>query len=340
MTQEMLLKLINGQMWVPLSLHLINFVLAAAIMLKLGLRILKSDKPLIILLIGVLLIGSFNLFIKPFLVIGLIAFLLPIVEWVLALKFYSKSQLIICTWVSFLLLIATTIGPLLVITPLTATTPATKAFFFDDPYGGVITGLLEAAGPGILLVMLTLFKFELIPSPGKLLRPFDFWDIYLFLGVVYWCFRSTMNLLTAAQQGTRLTTLWPIVDWLVAGSLGVAYYFRKVHDQKKYEQMANKIDELDNSLNAARPNSGTIPNSYLMLEPREREVLKLLALAMPIKAIASQLFMDRKTVSNYITRICDKLKLEKEHLPVYAFAIGLVSKEECHIKDELNIKVN
>ncbi|MCL6591473.1 MAG: helix-turn-helix transcriptional regulator [Firmicutes bacterium] len=339
MTPKILLMLINEQLWFPLGLHLINSVLQMMIFLKLGLKILKADKSWKDLLMGGVLLGAFNLFVKPFISYGLVAFFLPIVVIVLALTYYSKARLIICTWVCFLCSITTTLGPVLVISPLAAVNPIARAFFLQNPYGLLISGLLETSGLGILLIMLALFKFDLIPSPGKLLRPFDFFDIYLFLGVIYWFYRSTMNLFTAARQGINLASPWPIIDWLVAGSLGVAYYFRKVYDQKKYERMENKINELTNSLNAAQPCSGTIPKAYLMLDPREREVLKLLALAKPIKAIAAQLFMDRKTVSNYITRICDKLEMEKEHLPVYAFAIGLVSKEECNIKDELNIKV-
>ncbi|HEX3045156.1 MAG TPA: LuxR C-terminal-related transcriptional regulator [Bacillota bacterium] len=243
MTRKLLLELINGQLFIPLSLHLINSVLQMIVILKLGLRILRVDHPLKALLAGALLLGSFNLFVSPFISYGLVTFFLPIVIIVLALTYYSKSRLVICSWVSFLLMIATTICPLLVIYPLAATDPVAKVFFFENPYGLLINGLLEAAGPGILLMMLTLFKFELIPSPGKLLRRTDFFDIYLFFGIVYWCFRSTMSLWNAARQGSSLTSLWPFIDWMVSGSMGVAYYFRKVHDQKKHETMTREFED-------------------------------------------------------------------------------------------------
>jgi DNA-binding NarL/FixJ family response regulator len=369
MTQKLLLELINGQMLVPLGLLLINNVLQMIIILKLGLRILKADNPMKVILNGAILLGSFNLFVKPLISVGFVPFLLPIVSIVLALKFYSKSRLIICTWVTFVLMISTTLGPLLVISPLASSDPTAKAFFFDDPYGVLLGSFMEAVGPAVLLMMFTLFKLEIIPSPGKLLSRVDFFDIHLFLGLVYWCYRSTMYLWTAVQKGSRLDSLWPLIDWLVSASMVVVYYLKKVHDQKKHEQMIKEFEEEkakliekaeqlaanqehDKSFGFQQLNQAVDDFFYnvkykrktivqqmksqgdpesaklaaqISLEPREKDIIRLIHEGLSHKEIADKLDLTEGTVKNATSALLKKVKLRsKEQLPAYGIKIGLI----------------
>ena len=68
------------------------------------------------------------------------------------------------------------------------------------------------------------------------------------------------------------------------------------------------------------------PDSYDLLSPREREVLRLVALGYTSRQIADQLFLSVKTVGTYRGRLMAKLNLRSRPALVrYALERGLLN---------------
>ena len=68
------------------------------------------------------------------------------------------------------------------------------------------------------------------------------------------------------------------------------------------------------------------PDSYECLSPRERQVLRLVALGYTNRQIADQLYLSVKTVGTYRARLMTKLELKgRPALVRYALSKGLLS---------------
>jgi DNA-binding NarL/FixJ family response regulator len=67
---------------------------------------------------------------------------------------------------------------------------------------------------------------------------------------------------------------------------------------------------------------------YVVLSPREREVLKLLARGYSLKETGDALFLSIKTVDTYKTRIMEKLQFtKKSELVRYALKYGFLTED-------------
>jgi hypothetical protein len=110
--------------------------------LFLGLKILKVERKLSSI-IPYALAGSFiAVFIKSF-VPNPLAFFISLVPLLVFLKILSKARWIVSAWVVVLLLLVNTIGPWLLISPLSSINRSISFFFFENKFGLPIIGLIE-----------------------------------------------------------------------------------------------------------------------------------------------------------------------------------------------------
>lgn len=76
------------------------------------------------------------------------------------------------------------------------------------------------------------------------------------------------------------------------------------------------------------PDAGTRQDSYELLSPREKEVLRLVALGYTNRQVADRLFLSVKTIETYRSRLVEKLGLRSRSALVrYAMRRGLLSGE-------------
>ncbi len=74
--------------------------------------------------------------------------------------------------------------------------------------------------------------------------------------------------------------------------------------------------------------SGNDIDRLSRLNPREREILPLVARGLSNRDIAGMLFISDKTVKNYVTSIRKKLGLQnRTQIALYAIQIGLIEPE-------------
>lgn len=84
---------------------------------------------------------------------------------------------------------------------------------------------------------------------------------------------------------------------------------------------------------AERPES-SVPDSYGSLSPREKQVLRLVALGYSNRQIADQLFLSTKTVGTYRSRLMTKLNLKNRPALVrYALKRGLLDSASSSSQD-------
>jgi two-component system response regulator NreC len=77
-------------------------------------------------------------------------------------------------------------------------------------------------------------------------------------------------------------------------------------------------------------------DSYDLLSPREREVLRMVALGYTNQQIADQLYLSVKTVETYRARLMEKLELRSRSALVrYALRRGLLDEEENESSDSM-----
>jgi DNA-binding NarL/FixJ family response regulator len=83
--------------------------------------------------------------------------------------------------------------------------------------------------------------------------------------------------------------------------------------------MANSIPESMPALDR----SPELPESLAQLTPREREVLKLVALGLRNQDIAQQLYVSEGTIKTHVTHLLTRLKLRnRAQLAIYAHSLG------------------
>jgi two-component system response regulator NreC len=77
------------------------------------------------------------------------------------------------------------------------------------------------------------------------------------------------------------------------------------------------------------------PDAYERLSPREKQVLRLVALGYTNRQIAEQLYLSTKTVGTYRTRLMTKLNLESRPALVrYALKKGLLENPQAHTTEQ------
>ena len=77
-----------------------------------------------------------------------------------------------------------------------------------------------------------------------------------------------------------------------------------------------------------KANYARVKAPYILLSPREREVLRLIAHGYSMAEVAERLSLSIKTVDTYKTRLMEKLgATKKSELVSYALKYGLLSNE-------------
>jgi two-component system response regulator NreC len=91
---------------------------------------------------------------------------------------------------------------------------------------------------------------------------------------------------------------------------------------------------LDDWVQDGDPGTQSTPDSYELLSPREKQVLRLVALGYTSQQIAEQLYLSVKTVGTYRTRLMTKLDLKgRPALVRYALKRGLLENHQTETTD-------
>lgn len=347
MVRDLLLDIVNK--WrisdlILLFLLMLTFILSWLATLSLGLKILKVEIKIKRIIPGILLGSFISLFIKPF-IPGALAFFSFLIPFLVFLKYYSKAKWIVASWVTFLVLLCSAIFPVL-ISPLLGSNHDLSLFFSQNKYSLPITGLMEPLGATLVLTFLTIFNIPLIPSPTPLLTSIDFYDIYLFLALCFWCFLSSIEV----WKNLMRFSMWSLFVWTVAVAAFFAFYFHKINEQRKnqeyqkreqaQEQLIQELreeknkkvgpqdieefsDRLQNTLKPADIDSEfpvyitSLPE--MEFNDREQEILQLLAEGYSNPEIAKTLCLSTGRVANIISNnITPKTGLSERKLILYA----------------------
>lgn len=336
MPRELLLEIFHKWLILDLVLLLLSFIISWLVVLKLGFKILKAEVSLKKILLGAL-VGTLVSLFKPFL-LGIINFFITMLPMVFFLKSNGKTKWIIACWVTFLLILTTAIGPILIISPLAGSSQTLTFFFHDTIYGRIISVLIETLVPAILLMLLKVFNVSLIPSPGKRLTNVDFVDIYLFFALLFWCYKSTMRIWEGVGNILYQAFIILAIEWTLAAGAVVGFYIKKVNTQKKLEHTMemyqslkeSKIDpqELndfsDKLLKTLNPNTDIDFPPYIVSLPeikftrREQDVIRLIEQGYNNDEIAQEICVVPGRVANIISDIISKTGLSDRKLTVYA----------------------
>mgnify|MGYP005856650729 CR=1 FL=1 len=319
MVRDLLLNVVSK--WrisdiILLSLLIFTFMVSWFITLSLGLRILNVKVKFKRIIPGVL-IGTFiAAFIRPF-TPGALAFFSFSVPLLVCLKCYSKAKWIVTSWATFLLLLSTAIFPIIV-SPLLSSNHLLSVFFTQNIYSLPINVILETLCVALLLVFLTIFDISLIPSSTPLLTTIDFYDVYLFLAICFWCFLSVSDI----WKNLMHFSIWSFFICIVSVTAFVAFFLRKMNEkrklqeyqkneeeyQRKLEAKDNQIQELTELAIKNQQNNKTKTNAPRPdLENRERKIIKSIIEGKSNNEIASEVYVSDGRIGNLITSIYRKL---------------------------------
>lgn len=298
MTRELFFEMFNKCLVLDLILLLLSFEVTWIVLLKLGFKILKVEVNYKAIIIGAFVSALISLFVRPFFP-GIFTFFI-IIPLVVFLKFFGKTKWIIACWVTFLIFSLSSVGALLIISPLLKN-QAMASFFFKSRYGVMIGSLTEGLVPAVLYMLLKISNFSLIPSPGKLLKSVDFIDVYVFGALLFWCYDALMKIWECFLSNPEQFILKQLIVWGLATGAVLAFYIKKVNTQKSMEFAANKIQELTNNQQNITP-----PD----LDPREKLIVRCIIEGMTNKEIAAKVQMSRGGIGNAITPIYKKLGVE------------------------------
>jgi DNA-binding CsgD family transcriptional regulator len=318
-------------------LIILTFSIEWFTILSLGLKILKIKVKFNNIIPTILLGVLISLFIKPF--IPALAFFITLIPLIIFLRFYGRTKWIIACWVTFILLLATSIGPMLFINPISSINHDIGSFLFKSKYGLPIMGLIEVLGAVLLLVILNISDISLTPDPTQPLKSIEFIAVYVFLVLCYWCYHLTIDIWKNPMQFSTQSFL----KWTLTAAAVVGFYIFKINGQKKdleyqkkdqeYQQLKeSKVDsqelvdfsdKLHKTLNP--PDIDTEFPVYvtslpkMKLSKREKEVLQLIAQGYSNEEIAKTLYLSTGWVANLISQyLSPKIGLSDRKLIVYA----------------------
>jgi DNA-binding CsgD family transcriptional regulator len=337
MTRQLLLEIFNQRLFLDLVLFILSYGLSWIVILKLGFKILQVDIKFKSLITATLL-GSFvALFIKPF-TPGIATFFITLAPLLLSLKFYGKTKWIIASWVTFLLILATSIGLLIIIVPLAGLNRAFASFFYVSRYGMMVGVLIETLIPAILLGFLNIFNISLIPRPGKVKTFIAFIEVYIFGALLFLCYHSFMQIWEGSRNIALQFFIKPFIAFLVAAGALVALYLKKVNDQKKLEefneQFLNKVESLTSDIQKKQDLLDFVQglsqkkgvkvvepeDPKIFFTPRELQVIKLYCDGNSYKEIGDILEIGERTVSGNIGSIKNKINA-KDATQIIPYAI-------------------
>jgi DNA-binding CsgD family transcriptional regulator len=332
MVRDLLLDIVNK--WrisdlILLFILTLTFILTWLTVLSLGLKILKVEIKIKHIIPGALIGSCISVFIRPF-IPGALAFFSFLIPFLVCLKCYSKAKWIIASWVTFLVLLSSAIFPIL-ISPLLSSNHALGLFFFQNKYSMPITSLMETFGAAFVLAFLTIFNIPLIPSPTPLLTSIDFFDVYMFLALCFWCYLSSVEIWKNLMQ----FSMWALITWTVAAMALIAFYMRKINEQrknqeyqrkeqerqekeqeyqKKLEAKDNQIQELTDLTIKNQQNNKPKPKvPHPDLENREKKIIKGIIQGKNNDEIANDIYVSDGRIGNLITPIYRKLGVKNRY---------------------------
>lgn len=354
MTRRLWLEMFSQWLILDFVFLVFSYGISWAIIFQLGFKILQADVKWKGIVPGVL-IGIPVSFLKPLLP-GVFNFFIILFPLIVYLKICGKTRWIIAVWVAFLLLLLTTMGPILLLSPF-SNDRAIVSFMFETRYGAMAGAFVECLVPAVLLIFLKMHYFSLVPSPGKILSMVDFIDIYLFGALLFWCYDSFLKIWEAVRRSPKPLLYKPIVVWIIAAGSVLAFYMKKISHQKKMEYALKKIQELDaqnrelNQKNLQLEQYKELVNSFafpaspagpeelpkisrryqlpqIKITKRELSVIELIVEGRSNKEIASFLALSEGRVRNILTKIFAKLGLQdRTQVAVYALANNLVKRD-------------
>ena len=346
MVRELLLNIVNKWRMSDLIVLLLlsfSFLIVWFTSLILGLKILNIKIKLKHIIPGTLFLMFISIFIKPF-IPGVFAFFVTLIPVIILIKSYSKTKWLFACWVTFIVLLTSSIGPMLFINPISSINHDIGLFFFKSTYGLPIMGLIEALGGVLLLGILSIFDIPLTPDPKRPLKSVEFISAYVFLVLCYWCYNLTIDIWKNPMQ----FPMQPLLKWTITSAAMVGFYIYKISSQKKEQEYQKKeqekdleiqrlkeskvdsqelvdfSDKLHKTLNPAVDIDTEYP-VYITSMPelkftrREREILQLIAQGYSNEEIANMLFIAPGTVANMISQnITPKTGLSDRKLVAYA----------------------
>jgi DNA-binding CsgD family transcriptional regulator len=341
MVRDLLLDIVNKWRISDLIVLLLLIFAFSAVWyssLILGLKILNIKVKFKRIILGVFLGVFISLFIKPF-IPGAFAFFFTLIPLIILIRFYSKTKWLFACWVTFIDLLASSIGPMLLINPISSINHNIGLFLFKSMYGLPIMSLIEALGVVLLLLILNIFDISLAPDPKRPLKSIEFVAVYVFLAIGYGCYCLTIDIWKHPMQFST----WTLINWTIAAGALVAFYIYKIYSQKKDQAKDQEIQRLKEKENKKVDSQDLVDFSdklhntlkppdidsefpvYITSMPeieftkREQEILQLIAQGYTNKEIAKALFLSVGRVGNIISEnLIPKTGLSDRKLAVYA----------------------
>lgn len=253
LTKQLLFQLINQKMYMDLAFLLISYWISWWIVLALGLKIMEVKVGKAILL-GAFIGALCTFFLKPLLP-GFFSVLTLIIPLILLLKFYGKARLVVCCWLTFVLLLITIFGAALIDNSLSSINNKNIVhFLFETPFGISILALLENVFPAIALLFLKVLDISVMPSIENILTKVNFIDVYLQGAIFYWFYDSSIILLSDLVNNPRHPKMHLFAKWLISGGTLTGLMIRQIHfkkiqkkvvlNEKEKVRLQNKIQEL------------------------------------------------------------------------------------------------
>jgi hypothetical protein len=348
MTRQLLLEALNKWLFLDLILLMLVYGISWIIILELGFSLLKVKIKIKNIIIGALLGAFVSLFIKP-LIPGIANFFVTLIPLLFFLKFYGKTKWVIACWVTFILLLSTSLGPLLIITPLISSDHTLVSFFHGNRYGIILGTLVETIGITILLLFFKIFNIYLIPNPKRMIFT-NFNDIFIFGGLLFLCYYQFMLIWEGVKNTPILFLIKPFVGFMVAAGVFIAFSIKKGYDQKKdqvYQQLKeSKVDLQDLVSFSHKLNKTLNPDTDPIFESlpkftsapeftsREKDVIHLIAKGYDNAAISKKLHLSKESVGNLIVpirakineQIVDGIPISDRMLVVYAIYWSRMNK--------------
>lgn len=343
MVRDLLLDIVNKwhiQDLILLLLLSVSFLIFWFTALALGLKILNVNIKLKRIIPGVLCLSFIALFIKPFTPAAL-AFFLILIPVILLIRFYSQTKWLNVCWVSFITVLASSVGPMLFISPISSADHYIGSFFFSR-YGLPVMTLIEALGVVLLLVILNIFDISLVPDPKQPLKSIEFIAMYVLLYLCYLCYNLTIDI-WKNWKNSIIFSMESLLKWTLAAAAIIGFSIYKSHIQKREkakEQLIQELreeknkkvgpqdieefsDRLQNTLKPADIDSEfpvyitSLPE--MEFNDREQEILQLLAEGYSNPEIAKTLCLSTGRVANIISNnITPKTGLSERKLILYA----------------------
>ena len=322
MVRDLLLDIVNK--WrildiVLLLLLFISFLLIWYISIILGLKLLNVKVKFKHTILGTFVGAFISLFIKPF-IPDILAFFFTLIPLIIFIRRYSKTKWYLALWVSFITLLASSVGPMLFINPISSVNRNIGAFFFSR-YGLPVMGLTEAFGVVLLLGLLNIFDISLVPDPKQPLKTIELVAVCVLLFISLLGYNFTVDIWKSWKNSMKLSTDL-LIKWTLAAAAIIGFSIYKSYTRKREKEYQKKIEAQDNKIqelielnlkNQQNTNSINYTKTNINrpeLELRERKIIKSIIEGKSNKEIAADLHLSKTRVDNLVTPIYKKLEVD------------------------------